>query len=201
METVVIRVYYDFASTLCYIAHRVMGGIVPQVRDLGVVLQWRPIDLTEIVPWNRGDSFAQEIREAVHNTGSSMGVEVQMPDAWVDSRPASKIALLTESDEDEARWRDQVFRCFFELREKELTPELLSLGRDLSAHDNGRGAQDEPGQVAASTKEAIALGVQGVPTFLLDVWPVGGIQDADTMLDVLARFAERYREHGHTTVN
>lgn len=199
METVVIRVYYDFASTLCYVAHRVMSGIVPQVHDLGVELQWRAIDLTDIVPWNRGDSFADEIREAVHNTGLSMGVEVEMPDAWVDSRPASEIALMTESEDDEARWREEVFRCFFEQRERELPPELVSMGRELVA--NGDGKQEDHGQVAASTKEAIALGVQGVPTFLLDVWPVGGIHDADTMLALLARFAKRYREHGHTAVN
>jgi hypothetical protein len=37
-----------------------------------------------------------------------------------------------------------------------------------------------------------------VPTFLLDAWPVGiGIQERDTMLDFLRRFAAKKRgEHG-----
>jgi hypothetical protein len=37
-----------------------------------------------------------------------------------------------------------------------------------------------------------------VPTFLLDAWPVGiGIQEQDTMLDFLRRFAAKKRgEHG-----
>ena len=46
METVTIRVYYDFASTLCYVAHRVMCRIEEEIGELGVELEWRPIDLT-----------------------------------------------------------------------------------------------------------------------------------------------------------
>ena len=91
METVTIRVYYDFASTLCYVAHRVLTSIEPQIDELGVQLEWVPIDLTMAAPWDRGDSFADEVRDAVHGTASTLGVDVEMPDPWLDSRPASEI--------------------------------------------------------------------------------------------------------------
>ena len=93
METVTIRVYYDFASTLCYVAHRVMCRIEREIGELGVELEWRPIDLTMAAPWDRGDSFRPDIRAAVRNTGLSLGIDVEMPDPWLDSRPASQVAL------------------------------------------------------------------------------------------------------------
>ncbi|MDX1384784.1 MAG: hypothetical protein R3190_14120, partial [Thermoanaerobaculia bacterium] len=45
-----------------------------------------------------------------------------------------------------------------------------------------------------SSVAARDLGVVGVPTFLLDAYPLGiGIQDDGTMLDFLTRFAQRRR--------
>jgi predicted DsbA family dithiol-disulfide isomerase len=53
-------------------------------------------------------------------------------------------------------------------------------------------------EVERRTAEAHAAGVRGVPTFLLDVWPVGiGVQEEETMLDFLRRFAAKKRgEYG-----
>ena len=50
MDTVKIRVYYDFASTLCYVAHHVLESVKDDIDDIGVQLEWRPIDLTEAAP-------------------------------------------------------------------------------------------------------------------------------------------------------
>ena len=36
--------------------------------------------------------------------------------------------------------------------------------------------------------------VSGVPTFMLDSWPFGGIQEDDTMVSILTRYAERKRQ-------
>jgi hypothetical protein len=36
--------------------------------------------------------------------------------------------------------------------------------------------------------------VTGVPTFMLAEWPMGGIQDDDTMVSLIGRFAKRARE-------
>ena len=143
MDTVKIRLYYDFASTLCYIAHKVLSGVETEIADLGVELEWRPIDLTMAAPWNRGDSFAEQVRTAVHNTGITLGVDVEMPDPWLDSRPASDVALSAPSASTEARWRYEVFDSIFERKTPELTPELVELAKELVGKESrsaGRGS-------------------------------------------------------------
>ena len=62
MLTVTIRVYYDFASTLCYVAHRVLSRIEDEITELGVELEWRPIDLTMAAPWELDAKTAERLR-------------------------------------------------------------------------------------------------------------------------------------------
>ena len=200
MHTVTIRLYYDFASTLCYVSHRVLSGVEDEIRDLDVVLEWRPIDLTMAAPWDRGDSFTDEIRTAVRNTGLSLGVDVEMPDPWLDSRPASQIALQAPSATAEARWRNAVFDTIFLHDSPTLTPQLLELAAELIGPD----ALSDDGSfslVEQSTEEAIALGVTGVPTLLLDNWVFGGIYDGESMVSILRQLAEQYRDQGTSEVN
>ena len=44
------------------------------------------------------------------------------------------------------------------------------------------------------TREARLGMVTGVPTFMLDNWPFGGIQEDDTMVSILTRYARKKRE-------
>ncbi len=201
METVGIRVYYDFASTLCYIAHRVLSGVEHQIRDLGVELEWRPIDLTMAAPWNRGDSFAEQVRTAVHDTGVVLGVDVEMPDPWLDSRPASHIALSAPSASTEARWRHDVFDSIFERKTPELTPKLVELAKELVGKESLPDGEQGFQRVEESTREAIALGMTGVPMLLLDNWLFGGIYDGESMVEILRQMSEQYRELGTSAVN
>jgi predicted DsbA family dithiol-disulfide isomerase len=201
VQVVTIRIYYDFASTLCYVAHRVLGRIEGEVRELGVALEWRPIDLTMAAPWDRGDSFRPDIRAAVRNTGLALGIDVEMPDPWLDSRPASQVALSLRTPEDEARWRRAVFDTFFDRKTPRLTPELERLARDLTGlatiPDESQGFE----RVEECTREAIALGVTGVPSFLLDNWLFGGVYDDELMVSILRQLSTQYRESGSEAVN
>ncbi len=201
MEIVTIRVYYDFASTLCYVAHRVISEIEPQIADLGVELEWRPIDLTTAAPWDRGDSFADQVRTAVHNTGVALGVDVEMPDPWLDSRPAAHVALSAPSASAEARWRREVFDSIFERKTPELTPELVELAKELVGLDSVPDEEQGFPRVEESTREAIALGMTGVPMLLLDNWLVGGVYDGESMVAILRQMSEQYREMGASAVN
>lgn len=199
---VTIRLYYDFASTLCYVAHRVLSEIDAQITGLGVELEWRPLDLTSIVPWNRGDSFAPEVRSTVKNTALTLGVDTEMPDPWLDSRPASQIALSTTSSQNEARWRRAVFESIFEQGVVELTPELLELAKQLTGPGSfSDDAEQRFDLVEESTRDAVALGVTGVPTLLLDDTLFGGIYDGESMLSVLGQLSQQHRERGLGAVN
>ena len=201
METVRIRVYYDFASTLCYVAHRVLSRIEQEIADLGVELEWRPIDLTMAAPWDRGDSFRPDIRAAVHNTGIALGIDVEMPDPWLDSRPASQVALCLRTPADEARWRRAVFDTFFDRKTPRLTPDLLRLARDLTGLEAIPDQEQGFERVEECTREAIALGVTGVPSFLLDNWLFGGVYDDELMVSILRQLSTQYRESGSEAVN
>jgi len=201
MDTVTIRVYYDFASTLCYVTHRVLSRVEPEIADLGVVLEWRPIDLTMASPWHRGDSFRDDIRAAVRNTALTLGVDVEMPDPWLDSRPASHVALCAPTPAAEARWRREVFDTFFERRTPRLTPDLIRLARELTGLETIPDPELGFERVEESTNEAIALGVTGVPSFLLDNWLFGGVYDGETMVSVLRQLSAQYRETGASAVN
>ena len=201
MEIVRMRVYYDFASTLCYVAHHVLSEIEQQIAELDVELEWRPIDLTMAAPWARGDSFREEIRTAVRNTGRSLGLDVEMPDPWLDSRPASVVALMAPSAGAEARWRREVFDSIFTRKTPGLTPELRELAKELVGLDSLPDEEQGFHRVEESTREALALGVTGVPTILLDTCLFGGIYDGDSMISILRQLSQQYRELGTSAVN
>ncbi|MEM6703982.1 MAG: hypothetical protein AAF690_14795, partial [Acidobacteriota bacterium] len=57
------------------------------------------------------------------------------------------------------------------------------------------------GRVELSTEEAMALGVTGVPTFLLDNWVFGGVYDDESMVAALTQLADKFREQGLGIVN
>lgn len=201
MENIKIRVYYDFASTLCYVAHRVITEIEPEIAELGVELEWRPIDLTMAAPWDRGDSFAEEVRSAVRNTALTLGVDAEMPDPWIDSRPAAHVALCAKSSEVEGRWRRAVFDSIFEDGDPVLTPELIDLARELVGVESVPAEGEGSELVEECSQEAIDFGITGVPTFLLDHWMFGGVYDGDSMLSILRQLIEQYRDTGSMAVN
>ena len=58
-----ILVHYDFASSLCYIAHRVMVRMADEIEELGLDLVWRPLDLTRLTGWRRGDPMHDPARQ------------------------------------------------------------------------------------------------------------------------------------------
>jgi predicted DsbA family dithiol-disulfide isomerase len=101
---------------------------------------------------------------------------------------------LAGADVDEERWRGAVWRWVYEdarsLDEPNALEAIAASAALRIAAPTERAIED----VERRTLEAHAAGVRGVPTFLLDVWPVGiGIQEEATMLDFLRRFAAKKR--------
>ena len=47
-EPLRVRVHYDFASTLCYVAHRALARLEGRISALGIELAWTPLDLAKI---------------------------------------------------------------------------------------------------------------------------------------------------------
>jgi predicted DsbA family dithiol-disulfide isomerase len=117
-------------------------------------------------------------------------VAARVPTRWLDSRAAHAVALSLRGTPREPTWRERVWTAVFDegRRLDDDTVAALAADLDLALPDAGLDA------VAAATSAAHAIGISGVPTFLLDQWPMGGIQEPPTMLALLERFARRQRE-------
>jgi predicted DsbA family dithiol-disulfide isomerase len=184
-----VRVYYDFASTLAYVAHRVMERMAPDLDELGLALDWQPLDLTLITGWPRGVVVEGPRRANALRVATEMGVPVRMPGVWLDSRAAHAVALSLGSTSKAAAWRERVWSAIHEEgRDPEDTGELARLAADLDV--TLPDPLDDP-TLAEETRRAVAAGVTGVPAFLLDAFVVPGIQTEETMRLLLRRFVSR----------
>jgi predicted DsbA family dithiol-disulfide isomerase len=193
-DPLAIPVYYDFASSLCYVAHRVMERMGDELDALGISLVWTPIDLVRITGWRRGDPIDGARRENALRVSRELGVALRMPERWMDSRRAQAVALSLRGGPNEAAWRERVWPAVYEdgrnLDDATWLDALgEELGVDLAAATGARGLD----ALATETALAAEVEVSGVPTFLLDGWPIGGIQEERTMLSLLGRYAARHR--------
>jgi predicted DsbA family dithiol-disulfide isomerase len=187
-----VAVHYDFASTICYVAHRVMERMAGDLEALGIELAWTPLDLSSLVGWSRGATIEGPRRANALRVASELGVAVRMPTTWMDSRPAAAIALALEGTARESGWRERVFSGVFEEGLSLDEPGTLErFARELGAPPAPR--PDALDELAARTRVACDAQVTGVPTFVLGRWPFGGIQEDRTMRDLLSRWAARTR--------
>jgi len=192
---VLVGVYYDFASSLCYMAHRIMGRLAPELEEQRISLAWLPIDLTALTDWRRGDPIQGERRQKILRVSQDLEVPVTPPEHWMDSRAAMAVALELAQGEREAAWREAVWSRVYEGGECLDSPDLLpSIAAELG-FEEVRCELDASrlSRLTEQTRQASASGVCGVPTFMLDIWPVGGIQDEATMRTFLGRWAEKCR--------
>ncbi len=200
-----VFVYYDFASSLSYVAHRVMERIDGPLRAERIVLRWKAVDLTGIGSFQRGRLLDPARRQSLVRVASALDVELEPPPRWPDSRLAGEVAVVLDGKVDggldpafEREWRQAAFTlyhegaaegdmdCLLQDRLREFgarVPFPLGAAADLAAG----------GRLAAATRSAAAAGVEGVPTLMLDVFPLCGIHDEETMLGMIRRYARRRR--------
>ena len=191
----VVRVHYDFASTLCYVAHRVVGRLGGAIDGLGIELAWTPLDLARLVGPYRPGAELDELRRAnAARVAEELGVAVRVPRVWPDVRTLGALALLAEARGRGTSWRERAFSAVFEegLAEADAVT-ALRLAREVAlALEPAELARAED-ELARRTEVARDELVTGVPTFMLGRWPFGGIQSDDTLLRVLERFAQKAR--------
>jgi len=190
-----VRVHYDFASSLCYVAHRVMQRMRPRLGELGVALEWTPLDLARLAgPYRVGAEISDARRENARRVASELGVVVAVPRVWPDSRAANAAALCAERAGRGESWRERVFTAVFEEGRHALgDADVLGLARELDLALDARALTRAAHELELELKTELAREeqVSGVPTFMLGTWPFGGIQTEDTMQRVLERFVRK----------
>lgn len=201
---IVVPVHYDFASSLCYVAHRAMARVAPRLAfapdDPGrpaIELRWTPIDLAALLNWRRGGVVPDDRRANVLRVARELRVPVQVPPRWLDSRRAMAAALALEGKAAEPAWRERVLTAIFEEgRDCGEPDELERWARDLGLAFDDAMLERGLDELERRTRAAAEAMVTGVPTFMLAEWPMGGIQDDDTMVSLIHRFARRARARG-----
>ena len=187
----VLHVHYDFASTICFVANRVLESMRADLDALCVVLDWRPIDLAAIAGWRRGIVVDGPRRENALRVAAELGVGVRMPAVWLDSRPAHVVALALAGSAREAAWRERVWSAVFEEgRDIGAEGEVERLAADLTLDPAALGDIHDFGHLDAVTEAAREAEVIGVPTFHVG-FPLGGIQEPDMMRLLFQRWVEK----------
>lgn len=189
-----VPVHYDFASSLCYVAHRIMERLAPELEALELTLEWRPLDLTRLSGWRPGVPLDGVRRENVLRVSRELEVPLRVPGRWLDSRPALAVAVALEGTERAAAWRERVWSAVFqEGRAVDEPGELERLARDLGLEVEALADSRRFEALEVHTELAREAHVTGVPSFMLGEWPMAGIQEDATMLSLLSRWAARQR--------
>jgi predicted DsbA family dithiol-disulfide isomerase len=192
MPQLAIPVHYDFASTICFVAHRVLETMRADLDAMEVTLDWRPIDLSSITGWRRGAIVDGPRRDNALRVASELGVAVRMPGIWLDSRRAHVVAIALSGNTD-AAWRERVWSAVFEEgRDIGAPGEVERLAADLGIDLDGLVDLQDFSRLDALTEAAREAEVIGVPTFHLG-FPLGGIQEPATMRLLFQRWADKQR--------
>ena len=188
-----IPVHYDFASTICFVAHRVLERMRADLDAMGVTLEWRAIDIGAVAGWRRGTRVDGPRRDNALRVAAELGVDVRMPGAWLDSRPAHTVVLALAGDAKEPAWRERVWSAVFEeARDIGAPGEVERLAADIDLDPERLPALDDHSRLEAATEAAREAEVIGVPTFHVG-FPLGGIQEPATMKLLFQRWVDKQK--------
>lgn len=194
---IVIPIYFDYASTLCYIAWRIVRELEP---ELGFEALWKgvPISLRDLR--SRGGLGLEPLeRQKITMVAAETAIPVTPPNRWLDSRAALEGAELAREAGAFAAYHEAVFRAAFEQRidigRDELLGDLaVQAGLDRQAFLADLRGGRMAARVAENKSEADCFSALGYPTFMLGEFPLIGIQPIETMRMLIRRYIEKRAE-------
>ena len=196
-----IPIYFDYASSLCYVAWQIMRRLEG---DLDVVGCWRPVHIAARHPqWQPGHSLPEAARANVERVAREAGVAVRIPAQWLDSRAALEGALFAEEQGRAAAYHAAVFQAAFaagdDISERSvLVRAAAAAGLPLGSFMECIATRRMAPALGAVAHEARRCGVAGFPTFLLGGFPLTGVQAYDTMKLLIDRHLRRHRAALHS---
>lgn len=193
MAKIVIPVYFDYASTLCYIAWQIVGQLEG---ELGFTALWKGVPIALRNYRTRpGLPLGPLELGRIRNVAAETGIAVEPPAQWLDSDKALQGSELARTSGAFAAYHDAVFRSAFEehadIGDLDVLTGLAAQAGLDPAHfrdelERGRMAA----RIAANKTEADGFSALGYPSFILGDFPLIGIQPIETMRLLLGRFIE-----------
>jgi predicted DsbA family dithiol-disulfide isomerase len=194
MPKVVIPIYFDYASTLCYVAWRIVSDLE---RELEFEALWKgvPIRLRDGAS-RPGNALGPIERAKVINVIAETGVQVMPPERWIDSDAALQGAELARAANAFTAYHAAVFRAAFEHRQdiadtNVLTDIATGVGIDREVFIDGLRSRRMAQRIADHKAEADRFSALGYPAFILGDFPLIGIQPLETMRMLIRRFIDR----------
>ena len=201
MANVKIPLYYDYASSLSYVAKRVMQQLDGQ---LEIDLLWKGVQIARRHNgWKNGEMIGDEVKGKIVRISRDTGVPLRIPAKWLDSSYALQGAEFAKDHNLFPEYHEAVFAAAFEKSKNigELTT-LLGIAEQVGLSGTALESALQSGnltkRVDDTEQQAATFGVVGYPTFMLGEFSLIGIQPAETMRLLIQRYVEKAREQvGH----
>jgi predicted DsbA family dithiol-disulfide isomerase len=197
MSRLRIPIYFDYASTLCYIAWRI---VTPLEDELGFEALWKGVPIaTRDFRAKPGRVLGERERQKVLFVAAETGVRVAPPSSWIDSIPALHGSEVARDAGVFRAYHDAVFRSAFDDGADIADPKVLDAIAERSGLDRAkfRTALDS-GSMSARLddhkREADEFSALGYPTFILGDFPMIGIQPVESMRLLLGRYIRQRAE-------
>jgi predicted DsbA family dithiol-disulfide isomerase len=197
MSRLRIPIYFDYASTLCYIAWRI---VTPLEDELGFEALWKGVPIaTRDFRAKPGRILGERERQKVLFVAAETGVRVAPPLSWIDSVPALQGSEVARDAGVFRVYHDAVFRAAFDDGDDIADRKLLDAIAERSGIDRSKfSAALDSGSMSARLdehkREADEFSALGYPTFILGDFPMIGIQPIESMRLLLGRFIRQRAE-------
>ncbi|HYK63306.1 MAG TPA: DsbA family protein [Patescibacteria group bacterium] len=191
MSRIRIPIYFDYASTLCYIAWRI---VTPLEQELGFEALWKGVPIAaRDFGATPGRKLGERERQKVLFVAAETGIRVAPPASWIDSTLALRGSEIARDAGVFPAYHDAVFRAAFDegadIADRDVLETIadragIDRARFRDALDSGASAQ----RIERNKREADEFSALGYPTFILGDFPMIGIQPIESMRMLLGRF-------------
>jgi predicted DsbA family dithiol-disulfide isomerase len=197
MSRLRIPIYFDYASTLCYIAWRI---VTPLEAELGFEALWKGVPIAaRDFRAKPGRVLGERERQKVLSVAAETGIRVAPPSSWIDSALALNGSEVARDAGVFAEYHDAVFRAAFDEGADIADRSVLEAIAERAGIERAefRAALDREAtaaRIADNKREADEFSALGYPTFILGDFPMIGIQPIESMRLLLGRFIRQRTE-------
>jgi predicted DsbA family dithiol-disulfide isomerase len=197
MNRLRIPIYFDYASTLCYIAWRI---VTPLEDELGFEALWKGVPIAaRDFRAKPGRVLGERERQKVLFVAAETGIRVAPPSSWIDSTFALQGSEVARDAGVFTAYHDGIFRAAFDdgadIADRMVLDAIAArAGIDRSKFRAMLDSGAMSSRLDDHKREADEFSALGYPTFILGDFPMIGIQPIESMRLLLSRFIRQRAE-------